>query len=285
MGALILDGKKAAAEITAGLKAKVSALREKGVEPKAAVIIAGNSPASEIYTKNLRKKCEGAGVCFVEERFPEDVTEEKLYNRILELNGDGSVHGIMIQMPLPAGIDSFRLKRAISPVKDTDGCTPENQGLLAYGKCPLPPCTPAGIIELLKFYGIQLKGMNAAIIGRSPVVGKPLALMLLNENAGVTVCHTAVRNIKEICRSSDIVISAAGKAGLVTGDYLKEGSVLVDAGISALPSGKICGDAVFEDAERICSYASPVPGGVGALTTTMALRNVIASAGIISGLL
>lgn len=281
MGAFILDGKKAAADILIGLEERVQCLKKKGIYPKVSVIIAGNAPAAEIYTKNLKKKCENAGVLFSEERFSESVTEEELYLKILELNNDSSVHGIMIQMPLPEGIDSFRLKKAINPMKDTDGCSPENQGLLVYGKCLLPPCTPAGIIELLKYYNIDLKGKNVSIIGRSPVVGKPLALMLLNENAGVTVCHTALSNIKDICRGSDIVISATGKAGLVTGEYLKSGAVLIDAGISRLPSGKITGDAVFEDAEKICSYVSPVPGGVGALTTTMALKNIIVSAEIL----
>lgn len=281
MAAEIIDGRAVALAILPELKERAAAMRERGVVPRLAVVSATDSEASAVYARSLRRKCLEAGVEFDERKCGADGLERE----IAALAGDPLVHGIMIQTPLPEGVDPVGVRLAVPPEKDTDGCTPFNQGMLAYGRCLLPPCTAAGIVELIKSRGIRMRGARAVILGRSAVVGKPLAMMLLGMDAVVTVCHSAsaAADAMATCREADILITATGRAGLVTGEWLKKGSVLIDAGISAGKDGRIAGDAVFEDALEVCSHVSPVPGGVGAVTASMAVRNALCSCEMLAG--
>lgn len=271
----IIDGKKVAAEIRAKVADQVKALKDKtGKSPGLAVVLVGDDPASAVYVRNKRKACEQAGVNSYEHSLPADTSQETLLAKVEQLNREDAVDGILVQLPLPKQIDSQRVLEAISPEKDVDGFHPLNFGYLAAGKPRLPPCTPAGIIELLDYYDIAIEGKRAVVLGRSNIVGKPLAFMLLQRNATVTICHSRTRDLPEITRSADLLFAAVGQAGFVTGDMVREGTVVVDVGIHRI-DGKLSGDVLFNEVERKAAWITPVPGGVGPMTIAMLLQNTV----------
>ncbi len=271
----IIDGKKVAAEIRAKVAGQVKALKDKtGKAPGLAVVLVGDDPASAVYVRNKRKACEQAGVNSYEYSLAADTSQETLLAKVEQLNREDAVDGILVQLPLPKQIDSQRVLEAISPEKDVDGFHPLNFGYLAAGKPRLPPCTPAGIIELLDYYDIAIEGKRAVVLGRSNIVGKPLAFMLLQRNATVTICHSRTRDLPEITRSADLLFAAVGQAGFVTGDMVREGTVVVDVGIHRI-DGKLSGDVLFKEVERKAAWITPVPGGVGPMTIAMLLKNTV----------
>ena len=271
----IIDGKKVAAEIRAKVADQVKALKDKtGKAPGLAVVLVGDDPASAVYVRNKRKACEQAGVNSYEYSLAADTSQETLLAKVEQLNREDAVDGILVQLPLPKQIDSQRVLEAISPEKDVDGFHPLNFGYLAAGKPRLPPCTPAGIIELLDYYDIGIEGKRAVVLGRSNIVGKPLAFMLLQRNATVTICHSRTRDLPEITRSADLLFAAVGRAGFVTGDMVREGTVVVDVGIHRI-DGKLSGDVLFKEVERKAAWITPVPGGVGPMTIAMLLKNTV----------
>lgn len=271
----IIDGKKVAAEIRAKVAGQVKALKDKtGKAPGLAVVLVGDDPASAVYVRNKRKACEQAGVNSYEYSLAADTSQETLLAKVEQLNREDAVDGILVQLPLPKQIDSQRVLEAISPGKDVDGFHPLNFGYLAAGKPTLSPCTPAGIIELLDYYDIGIEGKRAVVLGRSNIVGKPLAFMLLQRNATVTICHSRTRDLPEITRSADLLFAAVGKAGFVTGDMVREGTVVVDVGIHRI-DGKLSGDVLFKEVERKAAWLTPVPGGVGPMTIAMLLKNTV----------
>ena len=271
----IIDGKKVAAEIRAKVADQVKALKDKtGKAPGLAVVLVGDDPASAVYVRNKRKACEQAGVNSYEYSLAADISQETLLAKVEQLNREDAVDGILVQLPLPKQIDSQRVLEAISPEKDVDGFHPLNFGYLAAGKPRLPPCTPAGIIELLDYYDIGIEGKRAVVLGRSNIVGKPLAFMLLQRNATVTICHSRTRDLPEITRSADLLFAAVGRAGFVTGDMVREGTVVVDVGIHRI-DGKLSGDVLFKEVERKAAWITPVPGGVGPMTIAMLLKNTV----------
>ena len=277
--AALIDGKAVAREIRASVRARARAFLEKnGVKPKLVVILAGNHPASEVYVANKEKACGWVGIESAVVRFPEDVSEDALLSEVDRLNRDRTVNGILVQLPLPGGIDAQNVLNAISPDKDVDGFHPLNAGALLKGRAELEPCTPLGCMELIRRTGITLDGARAVVIGRSNIVGKPAALMLMRENATVTVCHSHTRGLDEIVRTADVVISAAGQPGILNGGMLKRGAVVIDVGITRQADGTLAGDADFESVCEVAGYVTPVPGGVGPMTIAMLLRNTMIAA-------
>ena len=273
----ILDGKAVSAAVKESIKAEVGALKEKGVEVSLAVVLVGNDPASKIYVANKKKACEATGIRSLEYILDESTGEEELVTLIKKLNADKSVNGILCQLPLPKGLDEKKIINTISPEKDVDAFHPVNVGKIMIGDFDFVPCTPAGIMEILKFYNISPEGKSCTVIGRSNIVGKPMAMLMLHKNATVTVCHSKTENLKEICKSSDILISAVGKAGFVTADMVKDGAVVIDVGMYR-ENGKLCGDVAFDDVKEKTSYITPVPGGVGPMTIAMLLKNTVTAA-------
>lgn len=270
--AVILDGKKLSEKITEEIKSEVSLLARK---PKLAVILVGNNPAGEIYVRNKQKKAEYIGFESVVIPLPEDVSEENLLEHIFILNEDININAVLVQLPLPSHINKQRILEAIDPIKDVDGFTSYNFGRLALGYKPYTlPCTPKGILRLLNEYNIELQSKKILVAGRSNIVGKPLALMLQSENATVTVAHSKTSNIKELALSSDIIISAAGIAGLITSDMVSKGAVIVDVGINRTPDG-LKGDVDFENVSKKASFITPVPGGIGPMTIAMLMENTL----------
>jgi len=268
--AVILNGKAFAESICEKLKSEAENYSKK---PKLAVILAGSNPASLIYVKNKQKKAEYLGFDSEIIQLPDDVTEENILEHIYILNKDDSINGILVQLPLPEGINQERIIEAIAPVKDADGFTSFNFGRLSLGYTPyVYPCTPIGVIKLLEYYNIPIEGAHAAVIGRSNIAGKPLSLMLLQKNASVTMLHSKSRNLKEIVKTADIIISAAGKPEFITADYIKEGAVIVDIGITRTECG-IKGDFDFKSCFEKASYITPVPGGIGPVTIAMLMQN------------
>ncbi len=275
----IISGKEVAAEVREGLKAEVEALvKDTGVRPGLAVVLVGDDPASQVYVRNKKKACEKAGINSIEHRLPAETTEEELLTLIGELNADTSVHGILVQLPLPDGLSEDRVLETIDPSKDVDGFHPYNMGRLVTGKPVFEPCTPLGIMRLLHSTGIDLKGKEAVIVGRSNIVGKPMAFMLLREHATVTICHSRTRDLKEKVRGADVVVAAVGIAEMVKGDWIKEGAVVIDVGINRIEDGSLVGDVEFATASERASYITPVPGGVGPMTIAMLLSNTVRSA-------
>ena len=267
----ILDGLQTAREIVEKLQSEISLLNKK---PKLVVVLVGNDPASEIYVKNKQKKATEVGIESCVLKFEKNVSENELLETICQLNEDASVNAILIQLPLPKHISERKILESICPIKDADGFHPENSGLLFQGLEPYAkPCTSEGILYLLKKYDIEIEGKNVVCIGRSNIVGKPSALMMLKENATVTICHSKTKNLREFSKKADILIVASGQAKMVKADWIKENSVIVDVGINRLENGKIIGDVDFEDVFEKCSYITPVPKGVGPMTIAMLMKN------------
>ena len=276
--AIILDGKETAKKTRENLKGKVEEIKERNIKPKLAVIMVGDDNASKIYVRNKSKACEELGIDYEEINMGEDTTQEQLLDTIKKLNNRNDIHGILLQSPVPKGLDINEAFRTIIPEKDVDGFNPINVGKLALGQETFVSCTPFGIIKLLEEYNIPIEGKNAVIIGRSNIVGKPMLHCLLNKNATVTICHSKTKNLEEITRKADILIVAIGKTKFVTQDMVKPGAVVVDVGINRNEQGKVCGDVDFENVEKIASYITPVPGGVGPMTIAMLMTNVIKAA-------
>lgn len=277
--ALILNGKELAKKIKGELSLKAKKLTEQGTLPCLAVIIAGNDPASRVYVNNKKKACEEVGIKSLEYAFSEDVKEEELLSLIEKLNNDDSVHGILVQLPLPKGLDEKKVLLSISPKKDVDAFHPVNVGRIMIGDYDFLPCTPAGVMELIHLSGIDVEGKECVVIGRSNIVGKPQAMLLLHENATVTICHSRTKNLKEVTKRADVIVSAVGKMNTVTADMVKEGAVVIDVGINK-KDGKLHGDVDFDEVEKIASAITPVPGGVGPMTIAMLMKNTIKSASL-----
>lgn len=275
----IISGKECSAKVREEIAADVANFREKyGFVPGLTVIIVGENPASVVYVRNKKKACLDVGMKSEVIEMPESTTEEELLSRIDELNADPDVHGILVQLPLPSHIDEESVINRISPDKDVDAFHPVNVGKVMTGNFSFVPCTPAGVMEMLKFKGIEISGKHCVIIGRSNIVGKPQAMLMLKENATVTVCHSKTKDLSKITREADILVAAVGRAKFVGADMVKEGAVVVDVGINRLDDGKLCGDVDFDAVEPKASYITPVPGGVGPMTITMLLKNTLTAA-------
>ncbi len=273
--AKIIDGKKISAEIKEELKQEVAKFKEQGKEAALAVIQVGNDPASSVYVRNKKRACEYIGIGSLSYELPEETSEEELLKLIADLNAKQEVSGILVQLPLPSHMDEDKVIRAIDPAKDVDGFHPQNVGALVIGQKGFVSCTPAGIIELLKRSGVEIAGKHCVVIGRSNIVGKPMALLMLRENATVTVTHSKTQNLKEICKQADILIVAIGKKEFITADYIKEGAAVIDVGIHRDENNKLSGDVKFDEAEPLASAITPVPGGVGPMTIAMLMNNCV----------
>ncbi|MBR3772395.1 MAG: bifunctional methylenetetrahydrofolate dehydrogenase/methenyltetrahydrofolate cyclohydrolase FolD [Clostridium sp.] len=275
--AYIIDGKRISTEMKDELKEKVAAMKKDGVEITLAVVQVGNDPASTVYVGNKKKACEYIGINSLAYELPEETTEQELLELVEKLNLDDKVNGILVQLPLPKHIDENKVINAISAKKDVDGFHPQSVGALSIGQKGFVSCTPAGIIELLKRSNIEMEGKECVVVGRSNIVGKPMALLLLRENGTVTVCHSKTQDLKEITKRADILVVALGKPNFITKEYVKEGAVVIDVGIHRNENNKLCGDVDFDDVEPICSAITPVPGGVGPMTITMLMNNCVES--------
>lgn len=275
--AIIINGKELAAKVRANLKIEVDGLKEKGIFPKLAVIMVGNDSASAVYVRNKSKTCNEIGVEFEEFLLPENTTREELLNLIEELNNRKDVNGILLQSPIPKHLDIREAFNAIDYKKDVDGFHPINVGKLAIEEDCFVSCTPAGVMKMLEEYNIDIEGKHAVVIGRSNIVGKPLAQCLLNKNATVTICHSRTKNLGEITKQADILVAAIGKPKFVTADMVKEGAVVIDVGINRNEDGKLVGDVDYQNVESKASYITPVPGGVGPMTIAMLMENVVKS--------
>lgn len=276
--AYIIDGKAISNDIIAEVKVRADALSAKGITPCLAVIMAGDNPASEIYVRNKRRACKRAGIESRYVKFDADVTEKEILDAIDGLNKDDGVHAILVQLPLPKHIDELKVLDAILPEKDADGFHVVNAGRLLTGRDCTLPCTPAGCMELLRRSGVPMNGAEAVVVGRSNIVGKPMALLLQQENCTVTMCHSHTKGMAEHVKRADIVVCAAGRRGLITADMLKEGAAVIDVGINRTDDGKVVGDVDFESAEKVAGYITPVPGGVGPMTVAMLMKNTIIAA-------
>ena len=275
--AMIIDGKEISLQVKDEIKKKVEALKGQGKEITLAVIQVGDNPASTVYVRNKKRGCEYTGISSLSYELPGDAAEEELLSLVGELNERGDVNGILVQLPLPPHMDEDRVISAISPLKDVDGFHPQNVGNLCIGRPGFVSCTPLGIIQLLKRSGISIEGKKCVVLGRSNIVGKPMALLLLRENATVTIAHSKTQNLKEVTREADILIVAVGRAGMITGEYVKEGAVVIDVGINRDENNKLCGDVDFDTVEPVSSAITPVPGGVGPMTIAMLLHNCLES--------
>ena len=273
--AKLIDGKRISAEIKDELKREAAEWKEKGKEAALAVIQVGNDPASSDYVRNKKRACEYIGIGSLNYELPEETTEAELLDLIAELNAKKEVSGILVQLPLPKHMDEDKVIRAIDPAKDVDGFHPQNVGALVIGQKGFVSCTPAGIIELLKRNDIEIDGKHCVVVGRSNIVGKPMALLMLRENATVTVTHSHTANLKEICKQADILIVAIGKNQFITADYVKEGAVVIDVGIHRDENNKLSGDVKFDEVEPLASAITPVPGGVGPMTIAMLMNNCV----------
>lgn len=271
----IIDGKKISQEIKDELKEQAARMKEEGLQRCLAVIQVGNDPASAVYVNNKKKACEYVGISSLAYELPEETTEAELLELIGELNAREDVDGILVQLPLPATIDEDKVLLAIAPEKDVDGFHPVNVGNLSIGRPGFVSCTPAGIIQLLKRSGIEIEGRECVVLGRSNIVGKPMSMLLLRENATVTVCHSRTRNLKEITKRADILVVAVGKPKLVDASYVKEGAVVIDVGIHRNENNKLCGDVDFDSVAPHCSAITPVPSGVGPMTIAMLMNNCV----------
>lgn len=273
----IIDGKAIAGEIKEECRVKAEEYREKGIEITLAVVQVGSDPASGVYVRNKRRACEACGIRSLSYELPEETSEEELLALIEKLNRDETVNGILVQLPLPGQIDEKKVIQAIDAKKDVDGFHPMNAGALCTGEKGFVSCTPAGIIQLLKRSGIAIAGKECVVVGRSNIVGKPAALLLLAENGTVTVCHSKTVDLKEVTRRADILVVAVGRPKFITAEYVKEGAVVIDVGIHRKENGKLCGDVDFDSVAPKCSAITPVPGGVGPMTIAMLMSNCIAS--------
>lgn len=275
--AIRIDGKMISTQVKDECKERV---KREGLDVTLAVIQVGNDPASTVYVGNKKKACEYIGIHSLSYELPEETTEKELLELVERLNADANVHGILVQLPLPAHIDEDKVIQTISPKKDVDGFHPQSVGALSIGQPGFVSCTPAGVIQLLKRSGVEIEGKECVIVGRSNIVGKPMALLMLRENATVTVCHSRTKNLKEVTRRADILIVAIGEPKFITKEYVKEGAVVIDVGIHRNAENKLCGDVDFDDVEPICSAITPVPGGVGPMTIAMLMNNCVEAKGI-----
>ena len=273
--AIIIDGKRISQEIKDELKDKVEALKAVGKKAALAVVQVGNDPASCVYVNNKKKACAYIGIESLSYELEEETTEEELLELIKRLNEDEKVHGILVQLPLPKHINEDKIIQANKTKKDVDGFHPENVGKLVIGEKGFVSCTPAGVIQLLKRSNIEIAGKNCVVVGRSNIVGKPMALLMLRENATVTIAHSKTQNLKELCKTADILIVAIGKPRFITSEYIKEGAVVIDVGIHRDENNKLCGDVKYEDVVEIASAITPVPGGVGPMTIAMLMNNCV----------
>ncbi len=275
----IIDGKKVAEETRKEIALRVEELKTKtGITPGLAAVLVGDDPASQIYVRNKRKACDKVGIYSEEYKLPETTTQKELINLIDQLNNHEKIHGILVQLPLPNHIDENVIIQSISPFKDVDGFHPENVGLLVSGKPRFISCTPYGIIKMLDYYNIDIKGKEAVVVGRSNIVGKPVSFLLLHRHATVTICHSRTKRLDEVTKRADILVAAIGKANMITADMVKEGAVVIDVGINRKEDGKLTGDVDFNGVSQKASYITPVPGGVGPMTITMLLWNTVESA-------
>ena len=274
----LLNGKDLAQKLQQEMTQEVTELKEKGLQPGLAVILVGEDPASQVYVRNKERAANNIGMYSVVYRLPETTSEADLIAKIEELNHDDKVHGILVQLPLPKHIDEDLVLDTIDPAKDVDGFHPMNLGNLFAGKPTMIPCTPAGIMELIKLSGLDLAGKNAVIIGRSNIVGKPMAHLLLQANATVTICHSKTKDLPKVAKQADVLVVAIGRANFVTADFVKEGAVVIDVGINRDDNNKLTGDVKFDEVAPLTSYITPVPGGVGPMTITMLMRQTIDAA-------
>jgi methylenetetrahydrofolate dehydrogenase (NADP+)/methenyltetrahydrofolate cyclohydrolase len=275
---MLISGKAISEAVRGDLKLRTEKLKEKGITPGLAVILVGEDPASKVYVNNKEKACVELGFYSEKYLLPEDTTEETLLNLIDKLNADEKIDGILVQLPLPRHLDEKKVTERILPIKDVDCFHPVNIGKVLTGEGVFAPCTPAGVMEMLKYSDISVSGKNAVVIGRSNIVGKPMAMLLLKENATVTICHSKTANLKEHTLNADILIAAVGRANFVKADMVKEGAVVIDVGINRNKEGKLCGDVDFSEVSKKASYISPVPGGVGPMTITELMKNTLLSA-------
>ncbi len=278
--AKIIDGKAVSQFVKDEVKKEVSALGEKGVSVGLAVIIVGNDPASRTYVNNKKKACEATGIISEEYALPEDTTMEELLALIKELNAKKSINGILCQLPLPKHLDEKAVIENIDPIKDVDAFHAVNTGHIMIGDYSFLPCTPAGIMEMLKYYNIEIEGKECVVIGRSNIVGKPMAMLLLQKNGTVTICHSRTKNLKEVTSRADILVAAVGVPYFVTADIVKDGAVVIDVGMDRNKEGKLCGDVDFAEVEKKASYITPVPGGVGPMTIATLMKNTVTAAKI-----
>lgn len=278
--AQIIDGKKVSAEVKARVASEVAALKEKGVTPGLAVIIVGDDSASQVYVRNKEKACAETGMYSEKYALPAETTQEELLNLVKELNGKKEISGILCQLPLPSHLNSDIVINTIDPIKDVDAFHPVNVGKIMIGDYAFLPCTPAGVMELIKSAGVDPEGKNCVVVGRSNIVGKPMAMLLLHKNATVTICHSKTVNLAEITKQADILVAAVGRAKFITGDMIKPGAVVIDVGMNRDENGKLCGDVDFESAEKTAGAITPVPGGVGPMTIAMLMENTLTAAKI-----
>ncbi len=277
--AKILDGKAVSQRVKNALKDETEKFIEKyGIKPGLAVVIVGDDPASRVYVNSKKKACAEIGYYSEEHALPESTTEDELLSLVEKLNNDTKIHGILVQLPLPKHIDEEKIINAINPKKDVDAFHPVNVGKIMIGNFDFLPCTPAGVMELIDDAGIDLTGKNCVVVGRSNIVGKPQAMLLLHKNATVTICHSKTKNIKEITKNADVLVAAVGRAQMFDGDYIKDGAVVIDVGMNRLENKKLVGDVDFESAEKKASYITPVPGGVGPMTIAMLMKNTLTAA-------
>ncbi|MDH4480654.1 MAG: bifunctional methylenetetrahydrofolate dehydrogenase/methenyltetrahydrofolate cyclohydrolase FolD [Rhodoferax sp.] len=276
--AAIIDGVALSAQLREDVTRRTLALKARGVTPGLAVLLVGDNPASQVYVRNKVKACADSGLHSVLERHDADMTEAALLARIDALNKDSSIHGILVQLPVPAHIDANKVIEAISPAKDVDGFHISSAGALMVGQPGFLPCTPYGCMKMLESIGYDLRGKHAVVIGRSNIVGKPMAMLLLQKNATVTICHSATKDLKALTLQADVIVAAVGKRNVLTADMVKPGAVVIDVGMNRNPEGKLCGDVDYEGVRQVASHITPVPGGVGPMTITMLLVNTLESA-------
>jgi len=278
MTAQLIDGNALSRQLRTQVAERVAALKAQGLTPGLAVILVGENPASQVYVRNKVKACEDTGMHSVLEKYEASMTESELLARVEALNNDPSIHGILVQLPLPAHMDAQKVIEAISPAKDVDGFHIASAGALMTGMAGFWPCTPYGCMKMLESIGYELRGKHAVVIGRSNIVGKPMALMLLQQNATVTICHSATPDLKAMTLQADVIVAAVGKRNVLTADMVKPGAVVLDVGMNRDEAGKLCGDVDFDGVKEVASWITPVPGGVGPMTITMLMVNTLESA-------
>ena len=276
--AALIDGVALSRQLRAEVASRTTVLKTQGITPGLAVVLVGDNAASQVYVRNKVKACQESGLHSVLEQYPASTSEADLLARIDALNRDPAIHGILVQLPLPGHIDAHKVIEAISPAKDVDGFHVSSAGALMVGQAGFWPCTPSGCMKMLESIGYELKGKHAVVIGRSNIVGKPMALMLLQKNATVTICHSATADLKAMTLQADVIVAAVGKLNVLTADMVKPGAVVIDVGMNRNAQGKLCGDVDFDGVKQVASYITPVPGGVGPMTITMLLVNTLEAA-------
>lgn len=280
----IIDGKAVSAQVKERIKEETAKLKEQGIEVGLAVVIVGDDPASKVYVRNKKRACEEVGFNSYEYALPAETTEEELLDLVKKLNSDDKVNGILVQLPLPPHLDDKVIINNILPEKDVDAFHPVNVGKIMIGDYSFLPCTPAGVMELIASTGTEIAGKECVVIGRSNIVGKPQAMLLLHKSGTVTICHSKTKNLKEVCSRADILVAAVGRAKMITSDYIKEGAVVIDVGMNRDENGKLCGDVDFEDCKEKAGYITPVPGGVGPMTIAMLMQNTLTAAKVKNGI-